>query len=518
MYTAVAHSEIVNRVKHIRDLHRQIKPSSEMEVQAFKRREQKTKDLLSNLQRTGGRPTLQLAFDFGYQNSMTTDGAHRLFGYDLDAIRAFDHKINSERTHLIESHVFGRDLPIELPLELADSDAFKRTAPLSSLVRQWQRDVPMRTLDRPEWRRPGTFHVCIGTQDSLGSSLPPGSIAQVEPINEAEIQSPNPRSIYLLQFQNGYRCSRCVVTRGRLHLLTSERSYRKSEDFAYPLAVRIVGRVRVFALTLPLPESPVRQSLPEYAGSGRLVLPWEQSTRQGLLATEYRRFVRSPEERDRIHSLIERELGSQLSERTKRRYRSDSNSEPHIDVLIHMTLEHFARYTDSLRTGGFALRGAARFSLETLLHTAHYRDLFASRRVARVPVPTEVWEERRSEMGGWPAILSARFPNPGAGEDRFLRLAESLQINGLEPRVGPGSWLMLEPCSGHVEAQHDSTRRGWSRPMYALRRGVEILFGHLETEGDGFRFLSVQLPEHKTSLRVNEFRNLRRIVGIVAPA
>ena len=36
------------------------------------------------------------------------------------------------------------------------------------------------------------------------------------------------------------------------------------EEFAYPGAVRIAGRIRMFAISLPVPEYPVRYLLPEW--------------------------------------------------------------------------------------------------------------------------------------------------------------------------------------------------------------------------------------------------------------
>jgi hypothetical protein len=40
--------------------------------------------------------------------SLTIEGAHRLFGYDLDGIREYDLRLNGRRTHIVESYVFGR--------------------------------------------------------------------------------------------------------------------------------------------------------------------------------------------------------------------------------------------------------------------------------------------------------------------------------------------------------------------------------------------------------------------------
>lgn len=204
MYEFVDRTEIAERIAHIRELHRQIRPSTEQDGIFHERREQKIKDFLSNLRRTGLHPMLTLVRELQELCSLTPEGGHRLFGFDLDAIREYDAFLNCGRTHLVESYVFHRDLPIELPLELAPAEAFRTNATLGTLVRSWQRDVPIRALNRPGWRKPGTFYVHIGTEDSLGSSLPPGALALAEPIGQQEAERPNPRAIYLLQLQNGY--------------------------------------------------------------------------------------------------------------------------------------------------------------------------------------------------------------------------------------------------------------------------------------------------------------------------
>src|SRR5580698_4863789 len=233
---------------HLRELHRQFAPENERERYAFGRRELVTKNLLSNLRRTGDHPTLSMLLEIADIFSLTIEGAHRLFGYDLGGLREYDRRLNAGRTHIVDSYAFERDLLVDLPLKLAPSAAFKTDGTLGELVLSWLRDIPLRSLKGPTWRRPGVFYVHVGIEDSLGSSLPPGAMALVEPIEEAEARRPNPRSIYLLQFANGYRCSRCVVTRGRLQLLNSERSYSGPQEFAYPKSVRVAGHIRMFAV------------------------------------------------------------------------------------------------------------------------------------------------------------------------------------------------------------------------------------------------------------------------------
>jgi hypothetical protein len=48
MYTAVGSDEIIDRVEHIRDLHRQIHVTNDYERVAHERREKRMKDFISN--------------------------------------------------------------------------------------------------------------------------------------------------------------------------------------------------------------------------------------------------------------------------------------------------------------------------------------------------------------------------------------------------------------------------------------------------------------------------------------
>ena len=65
--------------------------------------------------------------------SLTTDGCHRLFGYEIDDVRRLDAEFNTARTHIVESYIFERDILVDLPLELAPTAAFARTATVDTL-------------------------------------------------------------------------------------------------------------------------------------------------------------------------------------------------------------------------------------------------------------------------------------------------------------------------------------------------------------------------------------------------
>ena len=517
MHSPVPSSEIIERLIHIRDLFRRVRPSNERELRVFERREAATKDLLSNLPRTNEHPTVRTLLEIAEIYSLTLEGAHRLFGYDLQQIREHDLQLNGGRTHIFESYPFERDMLIDLPARLAPEESFAVDALLRDLVLEWQTDVPLRTLEEEGWEQPGTFYVHVGTEDSRGSGVPPGALGLVEPVTEAERSLPNPRSIYLFQFPNGYRCSHCVLTRGKLRLFSTGRMYLGREEFVYPGAVRIAGRIRMFALSLPLPEYSFLASISPTVAGADLILPWEHRTRDRLLATKHRRFRRAKQEELYVQEFLKEHLHAKLSGRSERRYRRPTPSDPHVNALIHIALAHMARYTDALRTGDSWHSDRGRFSLETLLRARSLEEAQAFYGNASLPTPKEVWEARRKEFVGWPPLLSVRFPRLQQLEDRVVRLAQGRDINGLDPRLGPGSLLLLDENPAMPDPFSDRTKSGWSRPIYVLRRGLEIMCGHLETSGSHYALLSGVNSGVRVSLQAEDLGHLSRVTGVAVP-
>jgi hypothetical protein len=518
VYKPVPRGQILDSLVHIRELHRRVKPTSEREQLLYERREAATRDLLSNLPRLNEHPTLKTLFEIADVNRLTLDGVHRLFGYELDRIRDLDLQLNGDRTHIFESYAFERDRLIDLPSRLAPRESFVANALMRDLVADWQTEIPIRTLDGRGWRRPGTFYVHIGTEDSLGAGIPPGALALIQPVEDEEKLRPNPRAIYLLQFGNGYRCSRCVVTRGKLRLFTSMKVYLGSQEFLYPGEVRIAGRIRMFAVNLPVPEYPSLRSLPPCSPCAELVLPWEQLSRDRLLATEHKRFKRPKEAEQSIREFLRNELNAKLSGRSERRYRRPSKSEPHVNALIHLSLAHVARYTDSLRAGGSWISDNGRFSLENLLNASRLEDLSTLSRDAHLPEPREVWEARLKEFVEWPPLLSLKFPQLRFWDDRVMRLSDGNAIHALDPPLTGGSWLLLEKVPTIPDIGDEKKQVGWSRPIYILRKGFEVFCGYLEQEAHQYVLVSgTHNPAPGLVFPTNEFSQLNRVAGAAVP-
>lgn len=518
MYRPVPRGQIADILTHLRDLFREVKASNEQEARAHERREIVTKNLLSNLSRLKEHPTLHAVLEVADIFSLTLDGAHRIFGYNLEGIRDFDVQLNGGRTHIVESYPFERDLLIDLPSRLGRDEAFGSNAILEDLVSEWQTGVPIRALEEEGWQRPGAFYVHVGTEDSLGSTLPPGAIALVEPVGKEDRQRPNPRAIYLLQFGNGYRCSRCVITGNKLLLLVTGRSYTGPQEFSYPGGVRIAGKVRMFALSLPAPDYPFLGVLPSSPSNGPLILPWEHASMDRLFAAKYQRFQRSRKDLPRVWEALETVFHNKLSGRTERRYRSRTSSQPHVDALIQLALANVARYTDSIRSRRPIPSDRGQFSLDELLNARHLQDLPGAVRNAHLPTPSDRWTALHKQYVEWPTLLSLRFPQLRYWDDRIVRFPQGNAIQGIDPSISPGSLVLLEQIAGVPDTRSDARKRGWSRPIYALRRGAEILCGHLEQDGDQFALLfNSQSSATPVRFRRDELNQLSRVSGVAVP-
>jgi putative intracellular protease/amidase len=107
-------------------LHRQSRPSNDRERYAFERRELVTKNLFSNLRRTGDHPTLSMLLELADVFSLTVEGAHRLFGYDLDAMREYDLRLNGGRTHIERPHERLRSGKVHRSLSVCNAHECER--------------------------------------------------------------------------------------------------------------------------------------------------------------------------------------------------------------------------------------------------------------------------------------------------------------------------------------------------------------------------------------------------------
>ncbi len=518
MYEYVPVQRVVDDVWHIYDLYRDAAVSVKDSAEERRARMLFLRGLINNLQHAKSQPSPRVLMELSRRIPLTTGGSFKLLGYRLERMREVDFLLNGHRTRIIESYPFYRDREIDLPGALSEQDVFKRNVFVSEIVLRWQRGLPIRALHGPEWRRDGIFHVQIGVEDSLAlSGIPPGAILSVEPVSSEEQSRPDPKAVYCLQFGNGYRCCSCAVSRGKLILLPQNGNYAGPYEFFYPQEVRIVGRARGFAVSLP----PVLKDWPEMhpvRASAPLVLPWEQPSFHDLLRTKRMRFGLTGNDLDRANGILESLLGTGISRRTLRRYERESDGVPHTDVLLALTVFHAARFRDVLKTLHFWKDESAHYSLTTWLQSRTLQDLSANMREAITPEPRNRWKMVIKEWGEWPALLSMILPRMEQFQHRLLRIHQNDIFDGLDPLIRPGAVALLEEADGLPDTHNDRRKHDWDRPIYAIRYGRELLCGYVENDGQRLTLI----PHPKSSARRISFSHHRvtvagRFAAIASP-
>ena len=514
MYHTIPREQIADIIQHLRQLHRGLEAETQAQILAAERREILARSFLTNLFKTSEHPMLSTVLDIADAFSLTLEGAHSIFGYDLEGLRRLDREFNNGRTHIIEDYAFRRDFLVDLPAYFGNDEVFQRDAALKELVKQWQTKVPIRSLQEVEgWQQRGTFYVHVGLEDSLESVIPPGSTAMVEPVSAAEARRPDTRHVYLLQFGNGYCCSRCVAAGPKLVILSSNRTSAGFIEYNFPSEVRVVGRIRFFALPLPAVMMPNLTILPKSRGAtAPLILPWEHSTTASLFATKHLRFRRHRNDQIPIRERLERIFQSRFSHRTERRYRRTWASMPHVDTLLRMTVTHLARYSDAtgLRKKRFGDRH--RYSLESLLAIRSLSDL--KQVTVHPPYPEDRWELIRTSYVEWPTLFSLAFPHLKPFEDRIFRLARTRSFIGIKPSIAQGSFVILEPITSRMHLDDDATRTGWNRRIYALWEQTELVCGHVKRVGGNLLLINRDTEIVLTPQRLSA---LEAVSGIAVP-
>jgi hypothetical protein len=512
MHEHVPVRRVIDEVSHIYRLYRESGISASEDMERQQARLFFLRTLINNLKHERSRPSPKALIELSKRTQLAIGGSFRLLGYKLDELREADRLLNGHRTRIIESYPFHRDREIDLPHLLSETDALDRSAFASEVVVRWQRDLPIRVLQGSSWQRKGTFYVQLGTEDHQAlSGLPPGAILLIEPVSNKERFQPDSRAIYCLQFGDGYRCAGCSFTKGKLVLSALDYSYRGRYEYFYPEEVRIVGRARGFATSLPTFTSKMRD-IPQTRSAAPMLLPWEQPSLSSLLRTKRWRFGLNEEALRRANPILESVVGTGLSWRTLRRYQHDTQSIPHTDVLLALTLFHSARISDVLRLLGFEKDEPSHSSLRTWLEARRFEELPGNGFLATIPEPRDRWFKLFDEWGEWPALLSMTIPRMAQLQHRILRIRSHATFDGLDPILRPGTIVFIEERRHWPDTQADRRLSGWNRSIYAIRYRQEVLCGYLDSDDR-----HIALIPHPRSLarRVSFLRHQVEMVGKV---
>jgi hypothetical protein len=519
MYEQVSVQQMIDQISHIQDLYRRDSSAARDTNSDQKVRHEFMRKVVDNLRRQRSLLSPRTLGGLSQHANLTIGGAFHLVGYPLDKMRSLEFLLNGHRTRIIESYPFYRDREVDLPHVLAEGDVLKRSAFISEVVLRWQRRVPIRAVQGPTWRKEGIYYVQLGTEDVLRlTGLPPGAVLSMEPIDAEEQVNPDPKSIYCLQFKSGYRCSRYVISRGRLVLLPYNHAYSGPYEFLYPQDVRIVGKACGFAVRL----SPVMHDAPQESrpcGSAPLILPWEQPSFTSLLDTERLRLSLTTQTLEHANNLLGAMIGTTISARTLRRYHRSTEMNPSTDVLVALALVHALRFSDALRLIGLWQHDTNRHSLKIWQEAATLGDLrMKTSRTAVIPEPHDSWENFRQEWGEWPTLLSLTLPNLEQFQHRLLRIHQNSYFNGLSPLIHQGTVALIEELDDLHDVLPGRENSEWDRPIYVLRHRQSLLSGYLDWDGE--RVALVPHPRssaHRTSFLRHQVEIVGKWIGIASP-
>jgi hypothetical protein len=510
VYEYTSAQQVIDRVSHIYALYRN---SVQIEAQDSKERLAQLslfRDLIDNVKHQHSRLSPRTLRQLSHCASLTVGGTFLLVGYHLDRMRDTEFMLNGHRTRIIESYPFYRDRMIDLPSVLSKDNVWANSALVSDIVREWQMDLPIRTIQDQNWQKRDNFYVQIGGEDNPAlSGLPSGAIVLIQPVTQEERANPDPDAIYLLQFGNGYLCSCCAVSRGMLTLLPRDGKYEASCDFLYPQQVRIAGRARGFAAQVPPPITN-RQEAHSAHIAAPLILPWEHASLGALLHTERLRLGRTARDLDNINDILQARMASSLTGRTLRRYEHRSQNVPHTDTILALALFCAARFSDVLRLLGFRFNESNSYSLARFLEAQSLKELHEKLRFATTPEPRAQWRLLCADWGEWPSLLSIRVPRISELQHRLLRIHQNETFDGLDPLIRTGTIGLLEEMNNLPELGGERDKEGWERPIYAIRHKGEIVCGYLDRDDQ-----HVVLVPHPRShgRRISLLRHQVQMVG-----
>lgn len=514
MYEQVPVQQAIEYLVHIHDLYRRTTSATEKDREEYRACQAFLRRTIDNLKHGKSSLSPSTLGELSKQANLTIGGAFRLVGYPLDKLREVEFRLNGHRTRIIESYPFYRDRKIDLP-EVLTHESVRRTTFVSNIIKRWQTEVPIGALRGPVWRNHDCFYMQLGAEDTELCGLPPGAIISVEPLagNQERCDA---AAIYILQLGNGYRCSRCMVSNGRLTLLPYSHRYIGRHEFLYPQDVRIVGKVRGFAAHLPIPLTQVESR--RARSKAPLVLPWEQPSLSALLRTEGLRLGLNAQELERANQVLKPLIGITLSKRTLRRYQHGAETNPSTGILVALSLIHSVRFHDVLRLLGLLRDESKSYSLSTWLRATNIDDLEAAHGNAIVPTPLTAWDLLKKEWLEWPMLLSIMVPNLRKLEDRLLWIQQDEIFPGLSPFVRPGAIALVNELNGLPDTSSDRNQRTWERSIYAIRHREDIICGYLECDDEHVTLIPhPRSPARRISFLRRQIEMIGKLIAVVSP-
>ena len=178
---------------------------------------------------------------------------------DLEAASQYQFTMRLENTHLASFDTYSEERAVSFPVRFDPGFKVEKTSLLSRMVEIWG-EVPAGLLRHLNIRK--QRYGFIGLKDyTMYPLLRPGSFVQIDEQQKAPVpsayRSEFDRPIWFLELRTGYVCSWCEMRRDRIVSIPHPLSPCRTQEFAYPNEVEIVGRVTAVAARLvTAPESP----------------------------------------------------------------------------------------------------------------------------------------------------------------------------------------------------------------------------------------------------------------------
>lgn len=177
---------------------------------------------------------------------------------DLEAATKYQFTMQQDNTRLASFDTYSEQPPVSFPVRFDPGFKVEKTSLVSRMVEIWG-EVPVDLLRHLNIRK--QRYGFIGLKDyTMYPLLRPGSFVQIDEQQKAPAaaayRSEYERPIWFLELRTGYVCSWCEIHRDRIVSIPHPLSPCRTQEFAFPNEVEVVGRVTAVAARLvTAPES-----------------------------------------------------------------------------------------------------------------------------------------------------------------------------------------------------------------------------------------------------------------------
>jgi len=174
---------------------------------------------------------------------------------DLESVAKYQLILERDKTRLASLEEHDEAKPLSFPVRFDPGFQVGRTNLVSRMVEVWG-EVPVSLLRSLNIRK--LRYGFIGLEDyTMYPLLRPGSFVQIDDQQKLQThgvsRSEYERPIWFLELRTGYLCSWCELQHDRIVSIPHPLSPCRTQEFAYPNEVEIVGRVTAVAARLVNP-------------------------------------------------------------------------------------------------------------------------------------------------------------------------------------------------------------------------------------------------------------------------